>query len=499
MSSVPKELVAAVRAAQERVAKDNQKDLKITEVHRAEIKTHKGALMLPDDMTIDQGIQLLRERKEYLNKEVCVRRVFRAFPWDGGLALQRVLERRFGWVPGKETYGLWGDKIPPTTISVEVAYGKTAQVPWGQFALPGIDGFMETGYAMEDGQWCFNLESTVRKLFEKQIEELYDEVQAELHERSIYLGKAISVRFLDDDGDMKLPPEIRFMRTDVDPDGLIFSRSLEAILETNLFTPITRADDCKRNGIPVKRGVLLGGTYGTGKTLAAAVAANRAVKADVTYIHVPRANELKLAIQFARSYMDPACVVFCEDIDRVMEGERSIRMDDILNIIDGVDGKTQSIITVLTTNELENINPAMLRPGRLDAVIEVTPPDAEAVTRLLRYYGHGAIATDTDLSEVGKVLDGQIPAVVGEVVKRAKLAELKRMPRGSIVTNLSKEALLEAAQTMTMQINLLKPKPEEIPSDVDEALYNLMQRAADGDGPPPSSKALRLQAEMAQA
>ena len=41
----------------------------------------------------------------------------------------------------------------------------------------------------------------------------------------------------------------------------------------NLFTPITRVKDCIKNSIPVKRGILLGGTYGTGKTLAATVAA----------------------------------------------------------------------------------------------------------------------------------------------------------------------------------------------------------------------------------
>ena len=39
-------------------------------------------------------------------------------------------------------------------------------------------------------------------------------------------------------------------------------------------------------------------------------------------------------------------------------------MDDVLNIIDGIDSKKANIITVLTTNDLEGINPAMLRPGR---------------------------------------------------------------------------------------------------------------------------------------
>ncbi|MEX0632803.1 hypothetical protein M8494_14790 [Serratia ureilytica] len=45
-------------------------------------------------------------------------------------------------------------------------------------------------------------------------------------------------------------------------------------------------------------------------------------------------------------------MIFCEDIDRAVSGERSVAMDDILNILDGIDTKANNIITVLTTNQL---------------------------------------------------------------------------------------------------------------------------------------------------
>lgn len=175
-------------------------------------------------------------------------------------------------------------------------------------------------------------------------------------------------------------------------------------------------------------------------------------------------------------------VIFCEDIDRVMAGERSVAMDDILNIIDGIDTKSANIVVVLTTNDLQAINPAMLRPGRLDAVIEVTPPDAKAVEKLLRVYGGEAIAATTDLAEAGKALDGAIPAVISEVVKRAKLAQLRLQQPGEKVAQLSEAALLEAAKTMRSQLKLLKDRSEanfEKPA-LDQALSTLVSDAVKG-------------------
>src|SRR5690606_23730038 len=150
-------------------------------------------------------------------------------------------------------------------------------------------------------------------------------------------------------------------------------------------------------------------------------------------------------------------------------------MDDILNIIDGIDTKSANIITVLTTNNLENIHPAMLRPGRLDAVIDVAPPDAEAVTRLIRLYGGETIAPDADLSSVGETLAGTIPAVIAEVVKRAKLAQLSRQAPGTFVTEITPEALLESAETIKAQIALLADKPKEETPTLDQAMKKAIQ------------------------
>lgn len=448
-------------------------------VNVAEIVNHGEKLILPEHMGIDDAIELLERRKTYLQEKVALHEQFDVFPWDGANAFAEVLEKRYGWVPATSTPGFFGPQ-PPHMISIEVAPGKVRQVPWGRFSLPGINGFVECDTAYKNGRIVFALSANVLRQDEGAVQALFADLREQLKTSSIYRGKAIKLRFRDDDGDKLAMPEPKFLNTDdVDESMLVYSADVQAAIETNLFTPIQRVQDCLANGVPVKRGVLLGGTYGTGKTLAAKVASKLAVQAGVTYIYVPRADELADAIEFAKQYQSPASVIFCEDIDRVMSGERSVEMDDILNIIDGIDTKSANIVVVLTTNDLESLNPAMLRPGRLDAVIEVTPPDAKAVEKLLRVYGGGAIAASTDLTEAGKTLDGAIPAVISEVVKRAKLAQLRLQKPGEKVDHLTEAALLEAAKTMQSQLKLLKSRSEaktDKPA-IEEALKSLVSDA----------------------
>lgn len=445
--------------------------------HVAEVVHHGEKLVLPQGMDVDAAIDTLIRRRDYLKTPVNFSETFQYFPLDGAFAFAKVLARRFGWVQQVPTPGFWGDE-PPRMITIDIDYGKKADVPWGRFQIPGIKGSVECGvFRASDGVFRFILAASVQKADEENIRSIFTDVRIELANNSIYRGKAIRIRFCDDEGECLPLPSPEFLDVNTgDESMLIYSRNLEEAIETNLFTPISRVRDCINNGLTIKRGVLLGGTFGTGKTLAARVAAAKAVEAGITYLYVPRANELTYALAFARQYQSPACVVFCEDIDRVMEGERSVGMDDVLNIIDGIDSKKCNTIVVLTTNEMERINPAMLRPGRLDAVIEVTPPDSEAVERLLRAYGGGLIGNDVNLERAGKALSGNIPAVISEVVKRAKLAEVKRSVFGSKIESLSEESILEAAESMQFQMKLLCGNEPEKQPDVETALSALVEK-----------------------
>ncbi|MFN1184641.1 AAA family ATPase [Pseudomonas aeruginosa] len=445
--------------------------------HVAEIVHHGDKLTLPEGMGVSDAIELLERRRSYLEEAVGLTRTFNVFPWDGANAINIALARRFGWAAAEATPGFFGS-TPPKMITIEVGPGQTRRVPWGRFSMPGIEGFVQTSASMKDGRLCFQLVAQVLRKDEQTIEKLFDEVEDVLKHESIYAGKAIKIRFRDDDGNTLEMPEPKFLDVSgVSRDMLVYSKEVTDSIETNLFTPIERVHDCIKNGIPVKRGVLLGGPYGTGKTLAATVASRLAVDAGVTYLYVPRADELADAIEFAKQYQDVACVIFCEDIDRCMSGERSVAMDDILNILDGIDTKSSRIITVLTTNHLTDINPAMLRPGRLDAIIDVVPPDAEAVVRLIKLYGAGDIDEQADLTPAAELLAGAIPAVIAEVVKRSKLAQLQLQAPGTAIEKITGDAILLAAQAIQSQVKLLAEQsmPRVAPLTMDSLLRNIVK------------------------
>lgn len=461
------------------MGKDLGQVAETVKIARADVEFYGEKIILPETMKIPTAITVLQEREVYMQQKVVLDETFDVFPWDGARGLSEVLKQRFGWT-SITNKGMWGEKKPPAYIQVEVAFGVTESVPWGIFELPGTTGVLNCSYAMKSGRLAFRIVAEIKRNDETFVREIFHDLREYLKTNSIYRGKAIKLRLYDDDGEKLEMPQPKFVDvSQIDRSQLILSEDVAAAVEANLFTPIERIKELASNGLPVKRGTLLGGKYGTGKTLSALVAARLAVQNNVTFIYIARANELAEAIAFGEQYQgDTATVVFCEDIDREMAGtQRTKAMDDILNIIDGIDSKSSRIMVVLTTNHLDKLNQAMLRPGRLDAVIEVTEPDAKAIEKLLRWYGGVFIDPDTDLTAVGVELSGQIPAVVAEVVKRAKLFQLRMQPTGVQIGSISASALLESAQTMRKQLALLEPKADARKTPLEEAFHGLVRDA----------------------
>lgn len=454
--------------------------------HVAEVVHHGEQLTIPEGMQIEDAIELLERRKDYLGEPVEINRIYNAFPQDGANALSECLAIRFGWAAAEKIPGgFFQPDKKPQIIHTEIAPGVTKEIVWGRFSLPNVPGYIECGINRKKGRLCFALEAVVERKNEQTIRAIFDDVERYLKANSIYQGKAIKIRFRDDDGDKIKWPEPEFLDTkETDRQQLMFNRPIQDAIESNLFTPIERVTDCTNNDIPIKRGVLLGGPYGVGKTLAATIAAKLATNNGVTFLYISRCNELADAIEFAKQYQQTACVIFCEDIDRTMSGERSVTMDDVLNLLDGIDTKTCRIITVLTTNHLMNINQAMLRPGRLDAIINITPPDAETAERLIRHYAGGLVAAETNLQDVGQILAGSIPAVIAETVKRAKLVQIKTLPEGATIKQLTADALLVAAHTMREQIQLLADRDTGEPTESEQVANTfsvLMRNAMNGE------------------
>lgn len=443
---------------EEKVEKKGKKSMSKT--HVAEVVRHGEKLLIPPGMGIPEAIDILERQAKYEEEQIEIKEDINCFIWDGALAMSKAMKQKFGWASAEIIPGsFFTPSQKPQMISVEISYNETVLVPWGRFTLPNIEGYVETGWNNKDGRVIFQFHAVVKRKHESAIRELIAIARDIASKESIYKGKAIRIRFNNDDGEALSWPIPKFLDISrVKENELIFSDEVQSAVSTSIFTVVEHTEKCRKHKIPLKRGVLLSGPYGTGKTLVAYVTAKKCVDNAWTYLYCERADELGEMVRFAKHY-EPA-VIFCEDIDREVAGERSVQMDEILNIVDGIESKNSELMIILTTNHIENINKAMLRPGRLDAVINVLPPDAKAVEKLIRLYGGFAIAPEEDLKEASEILKGQIPAVVRECVERSKLSAIRHCKDESTEMKITGGALLEASRTMKMQLDLLaKEKP----------------------------------------
>lgn len=427
----------------------------------------------PTPMTIEEAIDSLYRIRKEEEQEVTPNAEFRdALPLEGAYALQQVLARRYGWTTTVPTPSFFGPK-PPSMVSLQISPTESVQVIWGSFKLPGVPGRLQT-VGDQDSPTSppyFRLAGKTQRKYEKEINEIVEETRKQLMTDSVYKGKALSLNWDNDNQCIKWDNISFIDLSKANKDALIFSDDVRSSIETNLWTPITHTQACRDSGIPIKRGVLLEGAYGTGKTMCAHVTAAKAHAAGWTFILLPRVQALTAAIRFASSYQP--CVIFAEDIDRVIFGEeRTVSIDEILNTVDGMVAKQSEMMVVLTTNHVEQLHKAMLRPGRIDAVISIKAPDAPAIESLIRSYGQGAIAPEADLTQAGKLLEGQIPAFVREVVERAKLRAVFMAEDGQDIT-ISTDAITAAAKDLRNHIELVQGKTKDAPRPAKDVVKDL--------------------------
>ena len=183
----------------------------------------------------------------------------------------------------------------------------------------------------------------------------------------------------------------------------IVTEEVQKLYYDDITKFINNKDYYYKKGIPYKRGYLLHGEPGCGKTsLIKAVARDLNLPlfmVDLSILHDN--NELITAINELNYHInnnEPYLLIF-EDLDRTSifgktsqygdeyEAKSKITQDCLLNVLDGVD-EGQGRIVIITTNELAKIKKfkSLIRPGRIDVMVNVTYCTTDQLTRIIRFY-----------------------------------------------------------------------------------------------------------------
>jgi hypothetical protein len=209
-----------------------------------------------------------------------------------------------------------------------------------------------------------------------QVEDFYRSLADWMRENNFFKGQ-------------KIDPRGRFLELDdVDEADLILPEPLKGDLFRNVATMIERAPEYAKYGLPAKRGVILAGPPGNGKTLSMKVLAK---KLDCTFLwctpkHVQELDGLAHIYEFARE-LAPT-VVLLEDadafgIDRRM-GQFNPMLGELLQHLDGM-VSNQGVVTILSSNYAEVLDSALTRrPGRFDVKLKFNEPDGDRAWEMIR-------------------------------------------------------------------------------------------------------------------
>lgn len=257
--------------------------------------------------------------------------------------------------------------------------------------------------------------------------------------------------------------------------------------------PVEHPDKFLKFGMTPSKGVLFYGPPGCGKTLLAKAIANEC-QANFISIKGPELltmwfgeSEANVRDVFDKARSAAPCVLFFDELDSIAKarggnvgdggGAADRVINQVLTEMDGMNVK-KNVFIIGATNRPDIIDPAILRPGRLDQLIYIPLPDeASRVSILKACLRKSPISKDVDLDYVAKVTHGFSGADLTEICQRA----CKLAIRESIETEIRRDRERQDNPDLDMEVEDEDPVPEIRRDHFEEAMKFARRSVSDND------------------
>ena len=230
-------------------------------------------------------------------------------------------------------------------------------------------------------------------------------------------------------------------------------------------------------GARIPKGVLLEGAPGTGKTLLAKAIAG---EAKVPFFSISGSDFVEMFVGvgasrvrdlFADAKKNSPCIVFVDEIDAVarrrgtgMGGghdEREQTLNQLLVEMDGF-GTNEGIIVMAATNRVDILDPAILRPGRFDRKITVSPPDVKGREEILNVHAKNKPLSDNvDLKQIAQTTAGFTGADLENLLNESAIHAAKEN-RAFIVQDDIKKSFIKVGIGAEKKSRIISDKEKKI-------------------------------------
>jgi transitional endoplasmic reticulum ATPase len=247
-------------------------------------------------------------------------------------------------------------------------------------------------------------------------------------------------------------------------------------------------------GISAPKGLLLYGPPGTGKTLLAKAVAS---ESEMNFISVKGpellskwVGESEKAVRetFRKARQVAPCIIFFDEIDSLIprRGTRSGGsgvteqvVNQLLTEMDGLE-ELHDVVVIAATNRPDMVDPGMLRPGRIDRLILVPPPDEKARLEIFKVHTRNMpLSKEVDLKLMAKQLENYSGADIENVCREAAMIALRKSLNSKEVkpehfakaVKSSKPSIDD--QTIKLYKNFVKRRSEQPKEDIKKGLSYL--------------------------